>query len=32
MLMQHKKHGGNHHEMVLEQGRLHVFANDDTGI
>ncbi|MGO4549333.1 RtcB family protein [Paenibacillus sp. 2TAB23] len=30
MRMQHKKHGGNHHEMELEHGRLHVFANDEV--
>jgi len=30
MLMQHKRHGSNHHEMELEHGRLHVFANDEV--
>lgn len=29
MLMKHKKHGDNHHEMELKHGRLHVFANDE---
>lgn len=30
MIMQHKRHGGNHHEMELEHGSLHVFANEDV--
>ena len=29
MLMQHKKHGGNHHEIELAGGKLHVFASDE---
>ncbi|CAH1200469.1 RNA-splicing ligase RtcB [Paenibacillus plantiphilus] len=27
--MQHINHGNNHHEMKLEHGKLHVFANEE---
>jgi len=30
MIKQHKKHGGNHHEMELEHGSLHVFASEEV--
>ncbi|MFX3632914.1 MAG: RtcB family protein [Candidatus Pristimantibacillus sp.] len=30
MEMQHKRHGNNHHEIILENGKLHLFANEEV--
>jgi len=30
MLIQHKRHGSNHHEMELPHGKLHLFANEEV--